>query len=73
MEAFLGPYGPLNGSILHLLHHPAPFPSPGRREGAELRVVLGLCVSGQMKLRRIKGYRDIGGRQKAAAWKKRSS
>jgi putative transposase len=36
-------------------------------EGAVLRVFFGLWVSGQMKLRRIKGYRDIGGKEKAAA------
>jgi len=36
-------------------------------EGAVLRVFFGLWVSGQMKLRRIKGYRDIGGQEKAAA------
>jgi len=43
------------------------FSRPGRHEGAELRVVFGLWVSGQMKLHRIKGYRDIGGKEKAAA------
>jgi putative transposase len=36
-------------------------------EGAVLRVFFGLWVSGQMKLRRIKGYRDIGGKEKEAA------
>ncbi|MGH9792864.1 MAG: IS256 family transposase [Candidatus Acidiferrales bacterium] len=36
-------------------------------EGAVLRVFFGLWVSGQMKLRRIKGYRDIAGKEKAAA------
>jgi len=36
-------------------------------EGAVLRVFFGLWVSGQMKLHRINGYRDIGGREKAAA------
>lgn len=36
-------------------------------EGAVLRVFFGLWVSGQMKLRRIKGYRDIGGKEKVAA------
>jgi transposase-like protein len=36
-------------------------------EGAVLRVFFGLWISGQMKLRRIKGYRDIGGTEKAAA------
>ena len=36
-------------------------------EGAVLRVFFGLWVSGQMKLRRIKGYRDLGGKEKAAA------
>lgn len=35
-------------------------------EGAVLRVFFGLWVSGQMKLRRIRGYRDIGGTEKAA-------
>jgi len=35
-------------------------------EGAVLRVFFGLWISGQMKLRRIKGYRDIGGKEKAA-------
>jgi putative transposase len=36
-------------------------------EGAVLRVFFGLWISGQIKLRRIKGYRDIGGAEKAAA------
>jgi putative transposase len=36
-------------------------------EGAVLRVFFGLWISGQMKLRRIKGYRDIGGKEKTAA------
>ena len=36
-------------------------------EGAVLRVFLGLWVSGQIKLRRIRGYRDIGGQKEAAA------
>ncbi len=36
-------------------------------EGAVLRVFFGLWVSGQMKLRRIKGYRDMGGKEKPAA------
>jgi transposase-like protein len=36
-------------------------------EGAALRVFFGLWISGQMKLHRISGYRDIGGREKAAA------
>lgn len=36
-------------------------------EGAVLRVFFGLWFSGQMKLRRMKGYRDIGGKEKAAA------
>lgn len=36
-------------------------------EGAVLRVFFGLWISGQMKLRRIKGYRDLGGQEKAAA------
>lgn len=35
-------------------------------EGAVLRVFFGLWISGQMKLHRINGYRDIGGREKAA-------
>jgi hypothetical protein len=39
-------------------------------EGAVLRVFFGLWISGQMKLRRINGYRDIGGGEKAAAQKK---
>jgi hypothetical protein len=32
-----------------------------------LRVFFGLGISGQMKLRRIKGHRDIGGTETAAA------
>jgi len=36
-------------------------------EGAVLRVFFGLWVSGQMKLRRIKGYRDIERKEEAAA------
>jgi transposase-like protein len=36
-------------------------------EGAVLRVFFGLWISGQMKLRRIKGYRDIERKEKAAA------
>ncbi len=36
-------------------------------EGAVLRVFFGLWISGQMKLRRIKGYRDIESKDKAAA------
>ena len=36
-------------------------------EGAVLRVFFGLWISGQMKLHRINGYRDIGGKEKAAA------
>ena len=36
-------------------------------EGAALRVFFGLWVSGQMKLHRINGYRDIGGKEKTAA------
>jgi Type III restriction enzyme, res subunit/Transposase, Mutator family len=36
-------------------------------EGAVLRVFFGLWISGQMKLHRISGYRDIGRREKAAA------
>ena len=36
-------------------------------EGAVLRVFSGLWVSSQIQLRRIKGYRDIGGKEKAAA------
>ncbi len=35
-------------------------------EGSVLRLFFGLWVSGQMKLRRIKGYRDIGGKEKTA-------
>jgi transposase-like protein len=36
-------------------------------EGAVLRVFFGLWISGQMKLHRINGYRDIRGKEKAAA------
>jgi transposase-like protein len=36
-------------------------------EGAVLRVFFGLWISGQMKLRRIRGYRDLGGTEEAAA------
>jgi len=36
-------------------------------EGAVLRVFFGLWISGQMKLRRIRGYRDIGGKEEAVA------
>jgi len=36
-------------------------------EGAVLRVFFGLWVSGQMKLRRIRGHRDIKGTERAAA------
>jgi transposase-like protein len=36
-------------------------------EGAVLRVFFGLWVSGQMKLRRIRGYRDIRGTEKEVA------
>jgi len=36
-------------------------------EGAVLRVFFGLWISGQMKLRRIKGYRDIRGKERTAA------
>jgi putative transposase len=36
-------------------------------EGAVLRVFFGLWISGQMKLRRIRGYRDLGGKEEAAA------
>jgi putative transposase len=36
-------------------------------EGAVLRVFFGLWISGQMRFRRIKGYRDLGGTEKAAA------
>jgi hypothetical protein len=36
-------------------------------EGAVLRVFFGLWVSGQMKLRRIRGYRDIRGTEEEAA------
>jgi transposase-like protein len=35
-------------------------------EGSVLRVFFGLWVSGQLKLRRIKGYRDIGEKEKTA-------
>jgi hypothetical protein len=30
-------------------------------------VFFGLWISGQMKLHRINGYRDIGGKEEAAA------
>ena len=36
-------------------------------EGAVLRVFFGLWISGQMKLRRMRGYRDIRGTEKSAA------
>ena len=36
-------------------------------EGAVLRVFFGLWISGQIKPRRIKGYRDIGAEEEAAA------
>jgi transposase-like protein len=36
-------------------------------EGAVLRVFFGLWVSGQMKLHRIRGYRDLGGKEETAA------
>lgn len=36
-------------------------------EGAVLRVFFGLWISGQMKQRRIKGYRDIAGKERSAA------
>jgi putative transposase len=36
-------------------------------EGAVLRVFFGLWISGQMKLHHINGYRNIGGKEKAAA------
>jgi hypothetical protein len=36
-------------------------------KGAVLRVFFGLWTSGQMKLHRINGYRDIEGKEKAAA------
>jgi len=36
-------------------------------ESAVLRVFFGLWVSGQMKLHRIRGYRDLGGKEEAAA------
>jgi transposase-like protein len=36
-------------------------------EGAVLRVFFGLWISGQMKLRRIRGYCDLGGKEEAAA------
>ena len=36
-------------------------------ESAVLRVFFGLWVSGQMKLHRIRGYRDLGGKKEAAA------
>ena len=35
-------------------------------EDAVLRIFFGLWVSGQIKLHRISGYRDIGGKEKAA-------
>jgi transposase-like protein len=35
-------------------------------DGAVLRVFFGLWVSGQMKLHRIRGYRDLGGKEEAA-------
>lgn len=35
-------------------------------EGSVLRIFFGLWVSGQMKLRRITGYRDIGEKEKTA-------
>lgn len=35
-------------------------------EGSVLRVFFGLWVSGQMKMRRIRGYRDMGGKEKSA-------
>lgn len=43
------------------------------KKGAVLRVFFGLWVSGPMKLRRIRGYRHIGGTEKAAAEKKENS
>jgi putative transposase len=36
-------------------------------EGAVLRVFFGLWISGQMKLHRINGYRDLGGKEEATA------
>lgn len=39
-------------------------------EGAVLRVFFGLWISGQMKLHRINGYRDIGGKRKGCCLKK---
>ena len=36
-------------------------------EGAVLRVFFGLWIGGQVKPRRVKGYRDIGGETGAAA------
>ncbi|HVB35253.1 MAG TPA: IS256 family transposase [Patescibacteria group bacterium] len=36
-------------------------------EGAVLRVFFGLWISGQIKPRRIKGYRNIGGEEKVSA------
>ncbi len=36
-------------------------------EDAVLGLFFGLWVSGQIKLRRIRGYRDIGGQQEEAA------
>jgi len=38
-----------------------------RNDGAMPRVFFGLWVSGQMKLHRINGYRDIRGKEKTAA------
>jgi putative transposase len=35
-------------------------------EGSVLRVFFGLWVSGQIRLRRIRGYRDIGGKEKSS-------
>src|SRR5208282_6566153 len=39
-------------------------------EGAVLRVFFGLGGSGQMKLCRIKGHREIGGKEKTAVQKR---
>jgi len=36
-------------------------------EDAVLRLFFGLWVSGQIKLRRIRGYRDMGSQQEGAA------
>ena len=36
-------------------------------EDAVLRLFFGLWVSGQIKLHRIRGYRDLGGPKEAAA------